>query len=77
MEKHFNKKDGLNPKAEIIWRQIFNHEIESLDQADLSARKALFATTHCAKVSYMMEEDHNGLVFIVASWKLTSVNFVR
>lgn len=45
MQKIFDKKDSLNPGEMSLWTPIFNNANESLDQANLVAGKARFATT--------------------------------
>lgn len=62
IEKTFDKRDALNPTVTSLWRPIFNHENEGIDQADCAACKTRFATTHYPNATYMMEEDYEWIV---------------
>lgn len=51
MIRKVDKNDSLNPTPTSIWKHIFNHRSEILDNANLSACKARFATTCCVNYS--------------------------
>lgn len=55
LEKTFDEKDLLDPTATSLSRQIFTNANEILDQTDIAALKAWFATTHYANVVYMIQ----------------------